>query len=113
MGEGLVIGRDIKMANQQSPIQDTNMKATSGELIRRLLSTKWTKLLANHSSLDGQSCKGGEDPGVYLLAYSDKDLQGKDIDLEDIFYVGMSNSHGGVNQRLKQFIDAIERGSKG
>jgi len=74
------------------------------KLIQRLLSQKWTELRSGITSLEDGEC-----PGVYLLAYTDKDLEGKSIKLSDIFYVGMSNSRGGVKQRLKQFTNAIEK----
>lgn len=76
------------------------------KLIQRLLSQKWADLQTSITSL-----QDGEWPGVYLLAYTDKDLEGKGIELADIFYVGMSNSRGGVRQRLKQFIRGIEKGA--
>ena len=74
------------------------------KLIQRLLSQKWVELQTGITFL-----QDGNYPGVYLLAYTDKDLKGEDIDLTDIFYVGMSNSRGGVKQRLKQFINGIEK----
>lgn len=74
-------------------------------LIQLLLSKKWTNLQNGRSDL-----KDGKYPGVYLLAYSDRNLEGKKISLNDIFYVGMSNSRDGVKQRLKQFLDALEEG---
>lgn len=78
---------------------------TIEKLIESLLSTKWTRLHSN-----GLFPREGKYPGIYILAYSDTDLQGKEIDLNEIFYVGMSNSLGGVNQRLKQFLAGIENG---
>jgi hypothetical protein len=47
-------------------------------------------------------------PGVYLLAFTAADLEGARVDVCDVFYVGMSNSAGGVRQRLKQFKTGIE-----
>ena len=73
------------------------------QLIRSLFSKKWINLQNDLSSLEN-----GEYPGVYLLAYSNEDLEGKSVDLKDVFYVGMSNSHGGVRQRLKRFLYGIE-----
>ncbi|MCR4332029.1 MAG: hypothetical protein NUV34_04915, partial [Sulfuricaulis sp.] len=72
--------------------------------IRQLLSQRWTPL-QNSLALKKAKCIG-----IYLLAYSDKDLEGHKIDLKDIFYVGMSNSCNGVRSRLKQFLDGIETG---
>jgi len=47
-------------------------------------------------------------PGVYLLAYTAAKLNNKPVAVRDVFYVGMSNSAGGVRQRLKQFKVGIE-----
>lgn len=47
-------------------------------------------------------------PGVYLLAYSSRPLAGRRVRPAEIFYVGMSNSAGGVRQRLRQFETAID-----
>jgi hypothetical protein len=73
------------------------------QLVGRLLSQKWIAFMTDRPSIEK-----GEYPGVYLLAFGQKYLQGKDIDLSDVFYVGMSNARGGLNQRLRQFADAIE-----
>ncbi len=72
--------------------------------IKKLFDKKWTNLLKNYKSL-----KDNQYPGVYILAYADKNLEGKSIKIEDVFYVGMSNSRGGIKQRLKQFIDSIHK----
>ncbi len=74
-------------------------------LIRLLLSKKWTNLQNRRSGFED-----GKYPGVYLLAYSDKALEGKRINLNDILYVGMSNSQSGVKGRLGQFLNSIEKG---
>ena len=47
-------------------------------------------------------------PGVYLLAFTAADLEDRVVDVREVFYVGMSNSTGGVRQRLKQFKTGIE-----
>ncbi|MBI5649335.1 MAG: hypothetical protein HZC40_02635 [Chloroflexi bacterium] len=73
--------------------------------IQQLLSQKWAPLERNLTSLEGARCIG-----VYLLAYSNEDMAGRKINLEDIFYVGMSNARGGVKSRLGQFLDGIETG---
>ena len=73
--------------------------------IQPLLKKKWTNLLKSYKNLENNHY-----PGVYILAYTNKDLEGKPIKIEDIFYVGMSNSRGGIKQRLKQFIDGLNKG---
>ena len=72
--------------------------------IRKLFKKTWIKLE------DYKSLNDSQYPGCYILAYSDKNLEKKQIKIGDIFYVGMSNSLGGVKQRLSQFISGIERG---
>lgn len=72
--------------------------------VSELISKKWVRL-EKPDELD--KCRF---PGVYILSYSNLDLESKTIDIKDIYYVGMSNSLGGVKQRLKQFIRAIETG---
>lgn len=74
------------------------------KLVDELLSKKWMELYNEKSSIENL-----EYPGVYLLAYSDRKLKDKNINLRDIFYVGMTNSAGGVKQRLNQFINGIEK----
>jgi hypothetical protein len=49
-------------------------------------------------------------PGVCLLAYGGRELDGQMIKIDDVYYVGMSNSAGGVRARLKQFKSALEKG---
>lgn len=71
---------------------------------KKLLEKTWIKL-EDYKTLDNSQY-----PGVYILAYSDKDLEKKPIRIEDIYYVGMSNSLGGVKQRLNQFFSGIEKG---
>ena len=72
--------------------------------IKKLFNNKWTNLLKNYKTLEKNIY-----PGVYILAYTNKYLEGKPINLRDIFYVGMSNSRDGVKQRLKQFINGLHR----
>jgi hypothetical protein len=78
-----------------------DMPCFVGELFR----SRWTPL---HS--DQHSNVGFRNPGVYLLAYSSKRLEGQRVQINDVYYVGMSNSRGGVTARLKQFKNALERG---
>jgi hypothetical protein len=77
-------------------------------IIQRLLSRRWTHLLKQHTQ-HFVALQNAQYPGVYVLAYSDKDLEDQPIELVDIFYVGMSNSDGGVQERLKGFINGIEK----
>ncbi len=74
-------------------------------LVRQLMSKTWAPLHVGRISLEY-----GQYPGVYLLAYSSKKLNGTKIKLADIFYVGMSCSLGGVKSRLLQFQRGIEYG---
>src|SRR3712207_529496 len=49
-------------------------------------------------------------PGVYVLAYTSKRLAGRRVHVDNVYYVGMSNSAGGVRARLNQFKSANETG---
>jgi hypothetical protein len=52
----------------------------------------------------GWSC-----PGVYAIAYSNKNIDGKDFDyIKEIIYFGMSKSKRGLQGRLDQFYSTIE-----
>ena len=75
-------------------------------LVSELFALSWSALHA-----PGVLARAGlEYPGVYLIAYSDRDLRGVSIDPGDVLYVGMSNSGGGVRSRVKQFMGGIENG---
>lgn len=77
-------------------------------LIDNLLSRKWVNLHHQREMRFADFEDSGQYPGVYILAYSDKNLNRQPVDMHDVFYVGMSNSRSGVKQRLKQFLDGIE-----
>lgn len=51
-------------------------------------------------------------PGVYVIAISEKDLEGCSVDWVDVSYIGMTNSQEGLYGRWKQFFNSI-RGKKG
>ncbi len=73
------------------------------KLTKQLFMQGWVSLDADIKDLQDAGY-----PGVYVLAYSKKNLRGKRIEARDVFYVGMS--HAGVIKRLKQFKVGIERG---
>lgn len=51
---------------------------------------------------------GVEYPGVYALAYSTRNIEGKPFSWrKEIIYVGMTNSISGLKGRLKQFDNTI------
>lgn len=52
--------------------------------------------------------ENGQFPGIYIFAYSEKKLEDREISIDDIFYVGMSNAVGGVKSRVNQFNSCIE-----
>jgi hypothetical protein len=74
------------------------------KLLRNLFSQRWTNL---HTNL-GKLCES-QYPGVYLIAYTKTDLEGKRVNPSEVFYVGMS--HAGLIKRLQQFIAGLEDGS--
>jgi len=52
-------------------------------------------------------------PGVYVLSYTRNNIFGKRFDwMEDIIYIGMTNSKGGLKSRLQQFENTIARKAK-
>lgn len=67
--------------------------------VSTLFNQKWIRL-ANHKQLPTY-------PGVYILAHSAKNLENNVICVKDIFYVGMSNSKGGIKQRVAQFVRGL------
>jgi len=75
------------------------------DYVDKLFSGKWNKLKDDISGY-----KKIEFPGVYMLAYSSENLIGKKVRLDDVFYIGMSNSRGGIEQRIYQFINSINGG---
>ena len=70
-----------------------------------LFNQKWQRLHADGSLQTDKLSY----PGVYLLAYTGKKLEGMGINPRDVLYVGMSNSAGGVRQRLDQFMTGIKK----
>lgn len=46
-------------------------------------------------------------PGIYMLAITDKNLENKEYDFEDVDYIGMSNSTLGLGGRWNQFERSI------
>jgi hypothetical protein len=69
----------------------------------RLLESRWVAL--------DEACADRKlrYPGVYILAFSERALAGKQIKVSDVFYIGMSTARLGVQQRLRQFKAGIER----
>lgn len=82
---------------------------TIQHLVTNLLSQRWADLLEQKSQRFS-ALGNAKYPGVYLLAYTNRGLQNQPIDINDVFYVGMSNSDGGVKQRLINFMNGIESG---
>lgn len=47
-------------------------------------------------------------PGVYMVAITDKNLEGTDPQLDDVVYIGMTNSWNGLIGRWRQFDRSIK-----
>ena len=48
-------------------------------------------------------------PGIYIIAKSEQDLSGQDFEwIEEIIYIGMTNSRGGLRSRLRQFDQTLK-----
>lgn len=75
-------------------------------LVGKLFRMRWTSLHGD----DWDSDVSLRNPGIYLLACSHKRLVGQRVRPDDVHYVGMSNSRGGVRARLKQFKQALQFG---
>ena len=73
-------------------------------LLRTLFKQKWIAL-EDYRKLTNRKC-----PGVYLLAYTNKDMAEKLVRPAEVYYVGMSRSRDGIYQRLYQFKRGIENG---
>jgi hypothetical protein len=74
------------------------------ENIQKILNKKWKPLLENYKNIED-----GNYPGIYLLAFTDKNLEGELVKPTDIYYVGMSNARKGLTSRVKQFLNGIEK----
>jgi len=71
---------------------------------KKLLSKNWTELTNPIKDIKKK------DPGVYLISWDEKELEGEKVLLKDVYYIGMTNSKGGVKSRLKQFWNGITKG---
>ncbi len=76
------------------------------EEIQLILNKKWKPLLRSNKNIEN-----GNYPGIYLLAFTDKNIDRKIVKPRDIFYVGMSNARKGITSRVQQFINGIEKNS--
>lgn len=66
--------------------------------------TKWTKW-ENRNKIEGIKY-----PGIYSIAVSIENIEGLEFEMiEDIEYIGMTNSNGGLKSRMSQFDSTIKR----
>jgi len=72
-------------------------------LVEELFTRTWVRL---HD--DSAKLSDSQYPGVYVLAYAEKDLAGDRVTEDQIFYVGVS--HAGARKRLRQFTNGLEDG---
>ncbi len=57
---------------------------------------------------DRKTLEGIDSPGTYILAISENDISSRDFAMiENIVYIGMTNSNAGLKGRLQQFDDTI------
>jgi hypothetical protein len=83
-----------------------------GAFLNRLFVKRWQPFHTDEGNLAASTkIEAFADPGVYLLAYSTKQLSGRPVKPHDVFYVGMSNSAGGLRQRFRQFQSSLEGGN--
>ena len=70
--------------------------------IPELAFTEWCRW-EKRNSIDGAN-----NPGVYVLAITNEELEGKRVQLSQVCYVGMSNSKKGLKGRWGQFAQAVK-----
>lgn len=68
--------------------------------------TRWHRWENRNSIADSQY------PGVYVLAITNQDLEGLEVEYDQVCYIGMSNSKKGLKGRWGQFAQAI-KGNRG
>jgi hypothetical protein len=78
--------------------------ANAKTLLTNLFSRKWSPLPRLNQMGHIERL-----PGVYLIAYSNEALKGKQIRESEVFYVGMT-CEGGLQTRLKQFRKGVHEG---
>lgn len=76
---------------------------TVDQLVEALFAKTWVSLHDRSANLPDSQY-----PGVYALAYTEKDLTGDRVTEDTIFYVGMS--HASIRNRLRQFTNGLEDG---
>ena len=74
--------------------------------VDRLVHELFTRTWRDLDNRDALADKELRYPGVYLLAFDTRNLVGKRVKPEDVFYVGMSNLS--VSARLGQFKRGLE-----
>jgi hypothetical protein len=105
LGFTVVSGRDRLAAYRHSVTRLPETKRLIRDLdpqLRSLFDQVWVPLETAIRRKDISHC-----PGVYLLAYG-KGLSHKRVDVEHVFYVGMSTT--ALKTRLQQFWDGIHDG---
>lgn len=104
---GFPVGNVRDLRKKQEKLAKRKRYVLSTEtLLRRLFSQRW-RLLPSKSELRG--IEHGSYPGVYLLAYSPRNLERQKVQERDVFYVGMT-CEGGLSTRLGQFRQGITTG---
>ena len=72
----------------------------------KILKEKWELVQSNTKEI-----VKSKNPGVYVIAWSEKDLSKEQVKWEDVYYIGMSNAKAGVQGRLKQFWNGVTKGT--
>jgi hypothetical protein len=80
--------------------------------LNRLFAKRWQQFHTKSRDLaESTKVKAFADPGVYLFAYTSQPMAGRPVRPRDVFYVGMSNSAGGLRSRFRQFQSSLEGGN--
>jgi hypothetical protein len=97
------VGAELCLSGEEVGVAAMNAKDSIPEITRlakQLFAKQWIAIDNQNPFAD----KKLNEPGVYLLAYSNRNLSDRPIDPKDVFYVGMTCSVGGLKSRLRQFV---------
>jgi hypothetical protein len=102
---GFPVGKSDKLVQKWKSLKSGNDQISNvDQLLKSLFSQRWRFLPTGNELATIVS----HSPGVYVLAYSGRNLRGRIVHEKDIFYVGMA-CEGLLDTRLRQFRDGIGR----
>ena len=100
---GFPVGRQNELEQKRAELVLERRSADSKvPTVENLLDQMFSQNWLPFSQDKIQKLRDGQCPGVYVLAYSEKNLVGKPVRETDVFYAGMT-CEGGLSARLEQF----------